>query len=309
MQAKGSAIALKPRKKKKQWSLLWLALPFLFVVLFMKYVPIMGWILSVFQYRPGKAIFACKFVGLKFFKMVFTDPDILNSFKNTVIFSGIHYLLSPLPMIFAICLNEITNTRFRKVAQTITTFPHFISWVIVYSLAFAMFSSEGVVNTVFYRNLGWLKQPSALLTNKRIVYIFQTALSQWKGLGWSSIIYIAAIAGIDQELYEAAAIDGAGRFQSALHITIPSLMPTFVVLLLLAVSNFVNTGYEQYYVFKNAIVFDKIEVLDLYIYRMGIQLGDYSYSTAVGILKSLISIAMLFIANMFARRIRGASIV
>ena len=307
MQAKG-AVA-KKRKGKKQWGLFWLALPFLIVVLLMKYVPIMGWALSVVQYRPGKSIFKCAFVGLKFFKMVFTDPDILNAFKNTVVFSAIGYLLSPLPMLFAICLNEISNTRFRKIAQTVTTFPHFVSWVIVYSLAFAMFSTEGVINTVFYRNLGWLQKPSALLTNKNLVYVFQTALSQWKGLGWSSIIYIAAIAGIDQELYEAAAIDGAGRLQSALHITLPSLLPTFIVLLMLAVSNFVNTGYDQYYVFKNAIVFDRIEVLDLYIYRMGMQLGDYSYATAVGILKSLISIAMLFIANTLAKRVRGASIV
>ena len=296
-------------KPKKQWSLLFLALPFMAIVFFMKYVPIMGWILSVFEYRPGRPIFQCDFVGWKYFEMVFTDRDIINTFKNTLIFSGIGYLISPLPMIFAICLNEITNTRARKLVQTITTFPHFISWVIVYSLAFAMFSHEGVINSVFYKTLGLLKEPSALLTNEDAVYIFQTALSQWKGLGWSSIIYIAAIAGIDQELYEAAAIDGAGRLRCAMHITIPGLMPTFIVLLLLAVSNFINTGYEQYYVFKNAVVYDKIEVLDLYIYRMGMQLGDYSYATAVGILKSVISVSMLFIANFIAKRVRGNSIV
>lgn len=296
-------------KPKKQWSLLFLALPFMAIVFFMKYVPIMGWILSVFEYRPGRFILDCKFVGLKFFEMVFTDRDILNTFKNTLIFSGIGYLISPLPMIFAICLNEITNHRTRKIIQTITTFPHFISWVIVYSLAFAMFSHEGVVNNVFYKALGLFEKPSALLTDKKAVYIFQTALGQWKGLGWSSIIYIAAIAGIDQELYEAAAIDGAGRLRSAMHITIPGLMPTFIVLLLLSVSNFINTGYEQYYVFKNAVVYDNIEVLDLYIYRMGMQLGDYSYATAVGILKSVISVSMLFIANAIAKRVRGTSIV
>ncbi|MDO4741524.1 MAG: ABC transporter permease subunit [Eubacteriales bacterium] len=279
------------------------------IVLFMKYVPIMGWVLSVFEYRPGRSILECEFVGLKYFEMVFTDWDIMNTFKNTLIFSGIGYLISPLPMIFAICLGEITHIRTRKIVQTITTFPHFVSWVIVYSLAFAMFSHEGVINTVFYKNLGWLKEPSALLTNEDAVYIFQTALSQWKGLGWSSIIYIAAIAGIDQELYEAASIDGAGRFRCALHITVPGLMPTFIVLLLLSVSNFINTGYEQYYVFKNAVVYDRIEVLDLYIYRMGMQLADYSYATAVGILKSVISVTMLFIANFIAKRVRGTSIV
>lgn len=301
--------AIRAPKKKKQWSLLLFALPFMAAILFLKYVPIAGWVLSFFQYRPGKPLFQCEFVGLEFFRMIFTDRDILNAFKNTVIFSGIGYLLSPLPMVFAIFLNEIQNTRMRKMAQTITTFPHFISWVIVYSLAFAIFSTNGVINNVFYNRLGWLSQPTALLSNKDAVYLFQVAISQWKGLGWSSIIYVAAISGIDQGLYEAAQIDGAGRLRCAIHITLPGLMPTFLVLLLLSISNFINTGYEQYYVFKNAVVFDKIEVLDLYIYRMGMQLGDYSYATAVGIVKSLISIVMLFLANGIAKCVRGSSII
>ena len=310
MQKNTSSRRAAPKKKqKKEWVLFFMALPFLAAVLLLKYVPLMGWAYALFQYRPGKALYECAFVGMKYFKMVLTDPDILNALKNTLVFSGIGFLLSPLPMLFAICLNEISFPRFRKLTQTVTTLPHFISWVICYSLAFAMFSSEGVVNNLLYTKLGLLSAPSSLLTNEKLVYVFQTALAQWKDLGWSSIIYIAAISGVDQELYEAASIDGAGRFQSALHITLPSLLPTFIVLLILSVSNFVNTGYEQYYVFKNAIVYDKIEVLDLYIYRMGMQLGDYSYATAVGIMKSVVSVVMLAVANLLARRVRGTSIV
>jgi len=296
------------KKNKKQWNLFFIALPFMILVLLMSYVPIGGWILSLYDYIPGKPLFKNEFVGLKYFKMFFTDRDVIKVLKNTLIFSGIGFLLSPLPMIFAICLNEITRTRFRKIAQTITTFPHFISWVIVYSFAFSIFSNDGVLNEVLMK-LGFIENPTNILTNVNIVYPVQIAISNWKSLGWNAIIYIAAIAGIDQEQYEAATIDGAGRLGMAIHITVPGLMPTFIVLLLLSVSNFINTGYEQYFVFKNALVYDKIEVLDLYIYRMGLQIFDYSYATAVGMIKSVISIAMLMIANNLAKRIRGTAII
>ena len=148
-----------------------------------------------------------------------------------------------------------------------------------------------------------------ILADADSVYVVQTAIAQWKGLGWASIIYIAAISGIDQEQYEAAMIDGAGRLRCAIHITFPSILPTFVVMMLLDISNILNTGYEQYFLFKNAITAPKIEVLDLYVYRMGLQLADYSYATAVGIVKSLISITMLFGANALAKKVRGTSIV
>ena len=178
--------------------------------------------------------------------------------------------------------------------------------IIVYALAFAMFSNDGVINSVL-RNAGSTLQID-WLTNKKIVYIFQTCISQWKGLGWGAIIYIAAIAGIEQEQYEAAAIDGAGRFRQALHITLPGLMPTFLVLFLLSVANFMSTGFQQYFIFQNSMVANKIEVLDLYIYKQGLKLFDYSYSTAIGIIKSIISIVLLFFANYLARKVRGTNI-
>ena len=299
-------------KKRKftlqQWKLFWLVLPFMILVILLAYVPIAGWVVSLYDYKTGIPLFQNRFIGLKYFKEILTDRDILKALKNTLIFSGINFCLTPLPILFAICLNEITNSRYRKFVQTATTLPHFISWVILYSFVFAMVSTEGVVNKVGM-NLGLLSAPINPLQNLKIVYPLQIGLGKWKSLGWGAIIYIAAIAGIDQEQYEAAVIDGAGRFRTALHITLPNLLPTFVVLLLLNISNIVNTGYEQYFVFKNSLVYDKIEVLDLYIYRMGLQLGDYSYATAVGILKSLVSIVMLCITNTLAKKIRGETIV
>jgi len=296
------------RKKKKQWSLLWLTLPFMIVILLVNYVPLAGWILSVFDYRAGRSLLQCDFVGFKYFRMIFTDRNIPQVISNTLIFSAIWFVISWMPMVFAILLNEIQRSRFRKFAQTMTTLPNFIGWVIIYSIAFALFSTDGVLNLLIHQ-LGGPEAATNALADSRSVYWVQTAIAQWKGLGWASIIYIAAISGIDQEQYEAALIDGAGRFKCAWHITIPSILPTYVVLLLLDIANILNTGYEQYFLFKNAITASKIEVLDLYVYRMGLQLADYSYATAVGITKSAISILMLFTANFIAKRIRGSSII
>lgn len=300
---------VKPPKKKsgrKNWYLFFICLPFMIMTLLFNYVPIAGWIISFFDYKAGRPLFDCTFVGFKYFEMFFTDRQVLQVIKNTLIFSAIGFFITPLPMIFAILLNEVKATKFRKVAQTITTLPHFISYVIVYSLFFAIFSTDGVLNEVI-KIFGGAGETN-LLMNKDIVYFFQTCVSQWKGLGWSAIIYIAAVAGIDQELYEAAAIDGAGRLRSAIHITLPGLMPTFITLLMLGISNLINTGYEQYFVFKNSVIYDKIEVLDLYIYKQGLQIFDYSYSTAVGMVKSAISIVLLTAANVLSKKVRGNSI-
>lgn len=294
--------------KRSEWNLFFVVFPIMIIVFFLRYVPLAGWIISFFDYKPVKPLFESEFIGLKYFLAVFKDKDILRTLKNTLIFSGITFVLTPLPMIFAVCLNEITHVKYRKFVQIVTTLPHFISWVIVYSFAFAIFSSEGVMNKILM-GTGIIENAILPLQNPDIVYPVQIAFAQWKGLGWSAIIYIAAIAGIDQEQYEAARIDGAGRFKMAQYITIPNLLPTFITLLLLNVSNIINTGYEQQFIFKNSLIYDEIEVLDLYIYRMGLQLGDYSYATAVGILKSLISISLLFISNALAKKVRGNSIM
>ena len=307
-QALQASSALRRKKGKKQWSLLWLTLPFMIMIFLFSYIPLGGWILSVFDFRAGKSLFNCEFVGLKYFKMIFTDRNIPLVLKNTVIFSAIWFCISWMPMMFAVLLNEIQCSKFRKFTQTMTTLPNFISWVIIYSLAFSILSSEGALNMLIYK-LGGPQMATNILADADSVYVVQTAIAQWKGLGWASIIYIAAISGIDQEQYEAAMIDGAGRLRCAIHITFPSILPTFVVMMLLDISNILNTGYEQYFLFKNAITAPKIEVLDLYVYRMGLQLADYSYATAVGIVKSLISITMLFGANALAKKIRGTSIV
>ena len=217
-------------------------------------------------------------------------------------------ICSPLPAVFAIFLSELKSTKFKKIVQTITTIPNFISWVIIYALAFALFSTDGVVNNVLI-GVGILQEPSNLLGNRDATWFLQTALNIWKTLGWNAIIYFAAIAGIDGELYDAASVDGAGRFQKILHITIPGITSTFFVLLLLQISNILALGIDQYLAFYNSMVADKITVLDLYVYRLGLVTQDYSYATAVGILKSVISIVLLFSANGLSKKIRGQSLI
>lgn len=217
-------------------------------------------------------------------------------------------LCAPLPAVFAIFLSELKSVRFKKIVQTITTIPNFVSWVIIYALSYALFSSEGVVNQVLM-NLGWVSKATNILGNTKAVWGFQTALGVWKSIGWNAIIYFAAIAGIDSELYDAASVDGAGRFRKILHITIPGISSTFFVLLLLQISNILSSGIDQYLAFYNSMVADKITVLDLYVYRLGLVTQDYSYATAVGISKTVISIVLLFGANGLSKKLRGEGLV
>lgn len=295
-------------KTKKNYKLWFYLFPCLAMVVAFSYVPLTGWILAFMDYIPGVPLADTPFIGVKYFKLVILDSvNMLRVMKNTVIFALLGYLVAPLSMIFAIALNEVRNNRLKRIIQTITTFPNFISWVIVYALAFQFFSYDGLISNIML-NLGITKGPFSLIADYDSVYLFQTFMGLWKGLGWSAVIYLAAIAGIDQEQYEAAGIDGAGRLQRIWYITVPSIMPTFVVLMLLQISSFVGNGFEQYLTFYNGMVADKIEVLDLYVYRAGLLRSDYSYGTAIGIMKSVVSITMLFSMNKLSRKIRGESI-
>lgn len=292
---------------------LWLlSLPFLILIFLFSYLPLYGWVYALFDYKPGRALLDCRFVGLENFTRMFADKyareDIVRVMKNTLGMSLIGIATSALPMIFAVFLAEIRSTPYRKAVQTLTTIPNFISWVLVYSVAYAMFSvNDGFVNRLLME-LGILDEGINFLASSEHVWLSMWLWGTWKGLGWSAIMYIAALTGIDQEQYEAAAVDGAGRMQKIWHITIPGLLPTFFVLLLLSIANLLNNGMEQYFVFQNAMNKEHIEVLDLYVYNQGMVGINYSYSTAVGILKSIVSVTLLFVANMGSKLTRGESI-
>lgn len=295
--------------KKERLVLTLLAIPFIAFVVAFSYVPLFGWFLAFINYKPGLKIWDCEYSGLYYFKLIFQDwYKMASVLKNTLVMSFLGLICTPLPAVFAIFLSELPSVRFKKVVQTLTTIPNFISWVIIYALAYALFSTEGVVNQVLL-NAGIIEKAGNVLGNSDITWVFQTALNVWKGLGWNAIIYFAAIVGIDSELYDAASVDGAGRFQRILHITVPGISSTFFVLLLLQVSNLLALGIDQYLAFYNSMVADKILVLDLHVYRLGLITQDYSYATAVGIFKSLISILLLFSVNGLSKRLRGESLV
>lgn len=297
-------------KNTQAFKLFLFVLPGILLVFVFSYLPLWGWSFAFLQYKPGRSVFDCAFVGWQNFKDLFGNAvmrsNILRVLKNTF---GIHflgYLFSPLPMFFAIFLSEIRSKKFQKVIQTVTTLPNFISWVIIYSLAVTLFGATGLVNTAL-ANMGSDITVNILNTDKH-VWITQVLLQQWKGLGWSAIIYFAAIAGLDQELYEAAMVDGAGRWARIRYITIPQLIPTYFVLLIMSVGNFLNTGVDQYLSFGNALNKEFIEVLDLYVYNLGIGSGQISYSAAAGMLKSLVALVLFATANLVSKKVRGTSV-
>jgi len=294
-----------------KWFLL--VLPCVIFVFIFNYLPLWGWSYSFYNYKPGIPLRNSLFVGFDHYTRLFTNPvlrrDLFNSLRNTFAMAGIGMCLRPVPMLFAIMLHEIRSSKFRKIIQTITTMPNFISWVILYSIAFFMFSvNQGVVNKALVE-IGVLSEPKAFLSmNSASNWIFMESLSLWKGLGWSSIIYLASIAGIDAELFEAAVVDGTSRIQRIWYITIPSLLPTFFVLLVLSIGNILNSGLDMYYVFQNPLNLNYIQVLDLYVYNQGIGSGQISYATAVGIMKSIVAVTLFAFANWTSKKIRGQSV-
>jgi len=287
-------------------------MPFLCLVAVFSYLPLLGWRYAFFDYKVGDTLSMEKFVGFKWFTELVKNPatvrDIVKVLKNTLGMSLIGIATSWLPMAFAIFLSEVKNVRFKRFVQTFTTIPNFISWVLVYAIAFCIFSTEGFLSSLLV-NLGIWSEGQNLLMSGAHTWIKMWAWGTWKGVGWSAIIYIAAISGIDQQLYEAATVDGAGRFQRMWNITVPSLIPTFCVLLLMSIANILSNGMDQYLVFKNATNADVIRVLDLYVYELGIGQGSIPLTTVVSMLKSIISVTLLFAANGVSKAIRGESIV
>ena len=296
------------KKKMRGYREFLYILPFIILVAIFAYYPLYGWAYAFFDYKPPKALSMDDFVGLKWFRYLVDNPvrikQTLMVLRNTFAMSGLTILFSWLPMIFAVFLNEIKCMPFRKFVQTVSTLPNLISWVLVFSICYCMFNSTGMANSLLIQ-MGVLEKPIAFLQSSNHIWLKMWLWSTWKSLGWSAIMYIAAISGIDAELYEAAKVDGATRMQLIWNITIPSLLPTYFVLLMLNIANFLSNGMEQYYVFQNAFNMDTIQVLDLYVYNLAMGSGSYSVSTALSMLKSLISVILLCGANTLSKVLRG----
>lgn len=294
--------------RKKEWVLLWMILPWLIWTIILNYLPILGWSYAFVDFKLGKSVFDSEFVGLDNFRLMFSSISRLpRALRNTLLPSLINLALSWIPVAFAICLNELRSSRLRRSVQCITTIPNFISWVMIYGLMIGLFSTDGAVN-VFLVRLGIISQPLNLLNNESIAWTLQAVMNLWKTLGFSAIIYLASIAGIDQELYDAAMTDGAGRFQRVWHVTIPGVLPTYLVQTVLNISNFLNAGMDYPLIFGSPITNSKLENINLYSYNL-FKNADYSYGIALGMMNSLVAILLLCLANGVAKKIRGESIV
>lgn len=282
--------------------------PFLILVAVFSYYPLYGWVYAFFDYKPPFPLSMEQFVGFKWFVSMFENAikikQLIKVLRNTFAISGLSLLFSWFPMIFAVFLNEIKNKPFKKFVQTVTTLPNFISWVLVYSIAYCILNSNGVVNSVLM-STGLIDKPQLFLQSSTHVWFKMWLWLTWKNAGWAAIMYIAAISGIDEQMNEAAKVDGASRMQVIWHITIPSILPTYFVLVMLNLANFLSNGMEQFYVFQNAFNKETIQVLDLYVYNLAMGGGGYSLSTAISIFKSVVSILLLCVTNKVSKLIRG----
>lgn len=302
-------------KKKSSWEskkMFLYVLPFLVLVFLFCYFPLHGWIYAFFDYKPPLRLDQCSYVGIKWFQTLFANPmevrQLLQVVVNTFAMSLLGIATSILPLLFAVFLNEIKCKWFRNLVQTLTTLPNFISWVLVYSVAFSLFSNTGMINTML-QHMGIINMPLKFLDSDSHTYLWMLFWNTWKCLGWNAIMYLASISSIDPSLYEAARVDGANRGQLIRQITIPALMPTFFVLLMLSVANFLNNGMDQYFVFQNAFNKTHIQVLDLYVYNIGMTGNSLSLATAISMLKSIISVTLLMLVNFTSKKTRGDSII
>lgn len=300
-------------KRKRKWQdfkLFLFVVPGIVLIFLFTYMPLWGWGYAFFKYKPGRSLLESQFVGWGNFQELFGNPlmraNIVRVLRNTFGIQILNYLLAPLPMLFAVLLSEVRSKKFQKLVQTVSTLPHFISWVIMYSLAMAMFGGSGLLNALL-QNVG-LEPVGNILNSTENVWITQVLLQKWKEVGWSAIVYFAAIAGLDQQIYESAMVDGAGKMQRIWYITLPQLIPTFFVLLIISIGSFLNNGVDQFLVFSNALNKEWIEVLDLYVYNIGIGSGMISYSVVIGMTKSLVAVVLFASANYLSKKVRGDSV-
>ena len=289
-------------------------LPFLMLVAVFSYFPLYGWVYAFHDFVPPTPISSETYVGFKWFVNIFANDvkraEVAQVMWNTLAMSGISLLFSWFPMIFAVFLNEVRCRPYRKFVQTATTLPNFISWVLVFAIAFNVFGTNGAVNSIL-KDLGLIKKSISFLKSTDNLYFRMWLWLTWKNAGWAAIMYLAAISAIDEQMIEAAKVDGASRMRTIWHIIIPTILPTYFVIVMLNIASFLSNGMEQYYVFQNDFNRKYIEVLDLYVYNKAYSggRGNYPVATAISILKSIVSIGLLTAANGSSKLIRGESFI
>ncbi len=296
------------RRIARQKYLLAMVIPGIIWMLVFNYWPMYGIVIAFRKFNIVKPISAAPWVGMQYFIEFFKDDRFLLVLKNTLGISLLKLLICfPLPIAFALAVNELRARRFKRVVQTLSYLPHFLSWVVLGGIMMNWLADAGLINRLLV-GMGILKEPKFFLADPGSFWSLAVISDLWKETGWNAIIYLAAIAGIDPELYEAATIDGAGRFARIRHITVPCITGTIAILFILAVSGLMNSNFDQIFVLKNPLNADASDVIDIFVYRMGLQSGRFSYSTAIGLFKSVIALGLLASANTITRRLRGTAL-
>ena len=287
--------------KRQKVLMFWAAIFVIYGVIFY-YLPLGGWVIAFQNYKPALGMFKSKFVGFQKFQQLFSDSSFLEVIRNTLAMGVINLVLTFVAaIVFAILLNEIRMKFAKKAVQTISYLPHFLSWIVVTGILRDILSGTGIVNELLMK-AGATDQAINFFANPDYFWWIVGFSNVWKETGWNAIIYLAAITAIDPSLYEAAAIDGAGRWAKIRHIILPGIRPTVMILLLMNVGNVLNAGFEIQYLLGNGLVQSVSQTIDIYVLKWGISQGDYAIGTAAGIFKSFVSIVLIVLANQFAKR-------
>ncbi|WP_373279189.1 ABC transporter permease [Halalkalibacter okhensis] len=288
------------RIKKNKWIYLMIAPGILYFFIY-KYIPMYGLIIAFQDYKPYLGITGSEWVGFQHFERLFTSPDFWMIFRNTLALFGLQILVFfPIPIIIALMLNEVRNQMFKRSVQTLIYIPHFMSWVVIVSISFVMLTLDGgIINSLLemmgFQKINFLMNPDTF----RPMYILQVI---WREAGWGTIIFLAAIAAVDPQLYEAAKMDGANRLRQAWHITLPAIRSVIVVLLILKIGDVLELGFEHVYLLLNASNREVGEIFDTYVYTAGLKQGQFSYATAVGFFKGIVGLILVVFANWLAKR-------
>lgn len=289
---------------KKNKSLYFMLCPALVYFLVFKYIPLLGIVIAFQDYNIFQGVLQSNWVGNKWFIHMFAYPQFQRLLTNTLLISFYQILFAfPAPVILACLLNELRHLRFKRVVQTVVYLPHFFSWTIVFAIVYALLSPQsGLVN----QWLGMVNiDPVHFLQSSKFFRTIVVSAGMWKEMGWGTIIFLAALAGINPSLYEAAVVDGAGRWKQLIHITMPGLLPAVVILLLLKIGHILDTGFEQIYVFLTPATYSVGDVIDTYSYRAGLLNGQYSLTTAIGLFKSVVGFTLLLVANKISKATTG----
>ncbi|WP_373229246.1 ABC transporter permease [Cohnella sp.] len=293
----------------QQRYLMILTLPAVIWLIIFSYFPMYGVIIAFQDYNPIQGFIRSPWLGWDNYSELFNDPTFISSLNTTLKISIYKLLFGfPAPIILALLLNEIRSARFKKLVQSLTYLPYFVSWVLVAGFMYTLLSPETGILTQLLAFVGLIDSNTMVMGNTNTFMSLVVISDIWKNIGWNSIIFLAAIAGIDTQLYEAAVVDGAGRFKRIWYITLPALKPTIIILLIFSVGGLINSNFDQMYVLQNSMTQDAANVLSIYAYKSGIILGRFSYGTAVGLFQSVVAFVMVLGANYTSRKLTEESL-